>query len=95
MRILVLAALVLISANTCWVEIASAQEHGRIKRPPPTAAEAERIASELVMNDGTLRKGDIVVTDRGFMMFLGVAADGYTFQFSKLASPVGLSGGAR
>ena len=55
---------------------ASAQEHGRIKRKPPTAAEAERAASEQSMNDSLLRKGDIVATDRGFLVFRGQAADG-------------------
>jgi hypothetical protein len=31
---------------------ADAEEHGRIKKKPPTPAEAERIASDMVMNDG-------------------------------------------
>jgi PEP-CTERM motif len=39
---------------------ASAQESGRIKRKPPTAREAERIASDMAMNDSLLQKGDIV-----------------------------------
>jgi len=67
---------------------ASAQEHGRIKRKPPTNLEAERIASEIVMNDSLLQKGDIVVTDRGFFVFRGLAVDGYTFEFSPVANPV-------
>jgi hypothetical protein len=37
----------------------------RIKRKPPTALEAERIASDMAMNDNSLQKGDIVATDRG------------------------------
>jgi hypothetical protein len=66
-------------------------ETGRIKRPPPDASELERIASETAMNDGLLRKGDIVVTDRGFFVFRGVGPDGYTFEFSPVPNPV--SGG--
>lgn len=61
---------------------------GRIKRKPPDAAEAERIASEIAMNDSLLKKGDIVVTDRGFLVFRGVAADGYTFEFSAIPNPI-------
>ena len=64
-----------------------ASETGRIKRKPPDAAEAERIASETIMNDSSLRKGDIVVTDRGFFVFRGVAADGYTYEFSPVPGP--------
>jgi hypothetical protein len=52
---------------------ASAEEHGRIKKKPPTAVEAERIASEMVRNDGSLQNGDIVATDRGFFVFRGLA----------------------
>ncbi len=69
-------------------DASSAQEHGRIKRKPPSDAEAARIASELVMNDGSLQKGDIVVTDRGFFVFLGLAADGYTYEFAPAPSPL-------
>jgi hypothetical protein len=32
-------------------------ESGRIRRAPPSAAEAERIASEMAMNDSLLQKG--------------------------------------
>jgi hypothetical protein len=39
------------------------------------------------MNDSLLQKGDIVVTDRGFFVFRGVAADGYTFEFSPVPNP--------
>ena len=66
---------------------AMAAEAGRIKRTPPDAAEASRIASETVMNDGLLQKGDIVVTDRGYFVFRGVAADGYTFEFAPVPNP--------
>jgi hypothetical protein len=34
------------------------------KKKPPTPAEAERVASDTVMNDGSLQKGDLVSTDR-------------------------------
>jgi len=34
------------------------QDHGRIKRKPPTELEAGRIASDRAMNDSLLRKGD-------------------------------------
>jgi hypothetical protein len=50
---------------------ARAEERGRIKKKPPTPVEAERIASDMVMNDGSLRKGDIVSTDRGFSSIAG------------------------
>ena len=66
----------------------SAQDQGRIKRKPPTNVEAERIASEIVMNDSLLQKGDIVVTDRGFFVFRGLAVDGYTYEFSPVPNPV-------
>jgi hypothetical protein len=66
---------------------ALAQESGRIRRPPPSAAEAERIASEMAMNDSLLQKGDIVVTDRGFFVFRGPAPDGATNEFTRVPDP--------
>ena len=54
----------------------------RIKTRPPTSAEAHRIASELAMDDSTLQKGDIVSTDRGFFVYRGIGADGYTSDFA-------------
>jgi hypothetical protein len=66
---------------------ASAEEHGRIKKKPPTAVEAERIASETVRNDGSLQKGDIVATDRGFFMFRGLARDGVN-EFVPVPNPL-------
>jgi len=48
---------------------ALAQDHGRIKKKPPTPADAERIVSDMAMSDGTLQKGDIVTTNRGFFLF--------------------------
>jgi hypothetical protein len=68
---------------------ASAQESGRIKRKPPTAREAERIASDMAMNDNSLQKGDIVATDRGFFVFRGMAPDGIAFDFAPIANPAG------
>jgi hypothetical protein len=53
-----------------FASVAPAEEHtGRIKRKPPGATEAERIASDMAMNDSLLQKGDIVATDRGFFIF--------------------------
>jgi hypothetical protein len=70
---------------------ASAQEHGRIKRKPPSAIEAERIASDMAMNDSLLQKGDIVVTDGGFFVFRGVASDGISNDFVPVPNPLPLS----
>ena len=67
---------------------ASAQEHGRIKRKPPTNLEAERIASEMAMNDSLLQRGDIVATDRGFFVFRGLAADGFSNDFAPIPNPL-------
>ena len=60
----------------------------RIKKRPPTPAEAERIASEMAMNDGTLQKGDIVRTDRGFFVYRGIGPDGYTNDFAPVPNPL-------
>ena len=70
---------------------ASAQEHGRIKRKPPNPVEAGRIASDMVMNDSLLQKGDIVVTDRGFFIFRGIAPDGISNDFVPLPNPLSLN----
>jgi hypothetical protein len=67
---------------------ASAEEHGRIKKKPPTAVEAERIASEMARNDGSLQKGDIVATDRGFLVFRGLAPDGINNEFVPVPNPL-------
>jgi len=40
----------------------------RLKKRSPTPAEAERIASDMAISDSLLKKGDIVVTDRGFLL---------------------------
>jgi len=82
------AAPLMLACCLLSVVAASAQEHGRIKRKTPTNLEAERIASEMVMNDSLLQKGDIVVTDRGYFVFRGLAVDGYTYEFSPVPNPV-------
>jgi hypothetical protein len=64
-----------------------AQERGRIKRSQPTPAEVERIVSDMAMNDGSLHKGDIVSTDRGFFLFRGLASDGITNEFVAVPNP--------
>jgi len=66
---------------------AFAAEHGRIKRGPPSAAEAERIASEMAMTDSLLRKGDIISTGRGFVVFQGFAPDGAVGEFLATSNP--------
>lgn len=81
-----LLAIVLVSSMMAPISAAPA-ETGRIKPKAADAAEAARIASEIAMNDGSLQKGDIVVTDRGFFVFRGLAADGYTFEFSPVPPP--------
>ncbi|MEH2535958.1 hypothetical protein V1277_004742 [Bradyrhizobium sp. AZCC 1588] len=39
------------------------------------------------MNDTLLQKGDIVVTDRGFLVFRGPAPDGMTNEFARVPDP--------
>lgn len=78
----------LVASVGMFIGSASAEEHGRIKRKPPMPAEAERIASETVMNDSMRRRGDIVVTDRGFFFFRGSAADGISNDFVAVSNPV-------
>jgi hypothetical protein len=79
--------LIVISIATAGTA-AFAQEHGRIKRPPPNALEADRIASDMAMNDSLLRKGDIVATDRGFFVFRGQGPDGITNDFAPVSNPL-------
>ena len=67
---------------------AFAQEHGRFERPPPNALEADRMASDMAMNDSLLRKGDIVATDRGFFVFRGQGPDGITMDFAPVSNPL-------
>ena len=42
----------------------------------------------MAMNDSILRKGDIVVTDRGFFLFRGFSADGMTADFVEVPNPI-------
>ena len=80
-------AVFLIFAVCCYGLPGEATALERIKKKPPTSAEAERIASEQAMNDGTLQKGDIVRTDRGFFVFRGIGPDGYSNDFAPVADP--------
>jgi hypothetical protein len=66
----------------------------RIKRKPPTPADAERIASETVINDSLLQKGDIISTDHGFFLYRGLAADGVSGDFVAVANPSAASRGS-
>ncbi len=70
----------------------AAQQSGRVRRPPPTAFELERMAVESALTDSTLSRGDIIVTDRGFMMFRGYLPDGFTPDFVPIANPLANSG---
>jgi hypothetical protein len=67
---------------------AEAQEHGRFKWKRPTQAEADRVASESALTDSILRKGDVVVTDRGFFIFRGFLPDGTTGDFVPVPNPL-------
>jgi len=67
---------------------AEAQEHSRIKWKRPTQAEADHMAAETAITDSILRKGDIVVTDHGFLMFRGYLADGTTGDFVPVPNPM-------
>lgn len=71
---------------------AIAGDRGRIKKKPPTSSEVDRIASDTVMNDGSLRRGDIVSTDRGFYLYRGLGPDGYTNEFVRIPNPLPSSG---
>ena len=67
---------------------AAAEDHGRIKKNPPTPVEAERLASQVVMNDSSLHRGDIVSTDRDFFLYRDRGPDGYTSDFVSVPHPV-------
>jgi hypothetical protein len=82
-RILLILSMIAFAAS------AVAQESsGRIKRKPPSATEEEQIASDIAMNDSLLRKGDIVATTHGFLVFQGVAADGFSNIFTPIPNPL-------
>jgi hypothetical protein len=59
-----------------------------IKKKPPTPVEAERLASQVVMNDRSLHRGDIVSTVRGFFLYRGRGPDGYTNDFVRVPNPI-------
>jgi hypothetical protein len=71
----------------------SAASAERIKRSPPDGAELAGVASDQVMNDGDLRKGDIITTDRGFLQFRGLKADG-SYDFVAVPNPFSTTGEA-
>ena len=75
-------AVALVAAGCAFVPVTcSPQESARIRRPPQNYDESQDLAVEVAKNDGLLRQGDIIVTRRGFLVFKGVAADGYTNEF--------------
>jgi hypothetical protein len=86
-----IAALLLVTLLLPTVT-AFAEDQGRIKRKPPTPGEAERIASDMAMNDSILQKGDIVSTYRGFFLFRGLGPDGITNDFVPVANPLSAKG---
>jgi hypothetical protein len=83
-----LYVLLAVAAAMLFAFAASAEDRGRIKRKPPSVSEAGRIASDMVMNDSLLRRGDIVVTDRGFLRFEGLAPDGIANDFVAVPNPL-------
>jgi len=60
--------------------VACARDHGRVKKKPTPVA-AERLASDMVMNDS-----NIVSTDRGLYRSRG--PDGHTNDFVRVPNPV-------
>jgi hypothetical protein len=69
------------------LHLISAVSAERIKRAPPDDAELARIASDQAMNDGDLRKGDIISTQRGFLQLRGLKEDG-TYDFAPVPNPL-------
>jgi hypothetical protein len=59
----------------------------RIKRKPPDEGERARLASEQVLNDGDLRTGDIISTDRGFFQLRGLKVDG-SYDLTPVPNPL-------
>lgn len=68
--------------------VSSAEAQSRIHRGAPTARELDRAASEMAKSDGLLQKGDIVVTDRGFLIFEGLDSEGIEGVFSDIPNPL-------
>jgi hypothetical protein len=63
-------------------------EAAAVERNKKRPAEAERIASDMVMTDSLLQKGDIVATDRGFLLYRGLASDGVSGDFVAIPNPL-------
>jgi hypothetical protein len=81
--------LLLIVAMAVFAATARAEEYSpRIKRKPPSAAEADQIASDVALSDSLLREGDIVVTNRGFFVFRGTGVDGTSNDFAAVPNPM-------
>jgi hypothetical protein len=59
----------------------------RIKRKPPEETERARLASEQVLEDGDLRKGDIISTDHGFFQIRGLNANG-SYDLTPVPNPL-------
>jgi hypothetical protein len=59
----------------------------RIKRKPPGDAELANLASDEAMNDGILRKGDIISTNQGFLELRGLKEDG-SYDFVPIPNPL-------
>jgi hypothetical protein len=78
-RITTLVAILLVSVLGATAE--------RIKRKPPDEAERARLASEQVVNDGDLRTGDIISTDRGFFQLRGLKVDG-SYDLTPVPNPL-------
>lgn len=78
--------LLLLSSGASWGD-----ENRRIRRAPPTVEEQQSISAETAKNDSLLRQGDIVVTERGFLVFKGIAADGLTNRFEAIPNPLNAS----
>jgi hypothetical protein len=68
--------------------VAAEEDSPRIKRRPPSPTEAAQIASDVALSDSLLRKGDIVVTNRGFFIFRGIGADGISNDFVPVPNPM-------
>jgi hypothetical protein len=78
-RVILIAIVLFQSASNGFAE--------RIKRKPPDDAELARLASDQAMNDGILRKGDIIATDRGFLQLRGLKKDG-SYDFAPIPNPL-------
>ena len=76
---------VFLIAVALW-QSTSAASAERIKRAPPDDAELARLASEHAINDGDLRKGDIISILRGYLQFRGIKEDG-SYDFAPVPNP--------